>query len=640
MEDYLFEVIDTVSLEFTSSLQVEFKTANESINLLTIEADKATEKMEPAETYLNNYAKAVGFTLHRKRVVTDSNREVRQHTFKCSYSGESVSNQVIDLSRQRDLGEHNHQLQPDATLFAPKYRKLSSEILETIEFYVTKGNMGSKQILPLLTTHFSNHIIHKSDLYNTVQRFRRPINQYHGEVQKFVECLLQLKNQNLGWIVHIRIDLYDNRLLGVFWMSPLQQQYLIHYIDIIQTDNICQTNWFNMYLTLLVVVDNNIRTWLVAQSLSDDETTESYEWFFECLKNAIHNISPAVLFSDTKPALISAVALKLPEMHHFLCAFHIQENICKNLRSKLGRNFDEFYKEFLHMHNSTFEEDFFRKWSHLLNKYPQAQDYFNRALQGCIKLWTHCYQLKVFIAGIQSTQHVEVNLQLDYKNGFLEEQLDRPQVSIAALMKDIDISDIVEIWELIVSIHWYQDNLQDKKLNVLQQQSIEISTTFQQNTSSVIVSDLHIIKQIRDNDMFSAKSQQIVNKKVQYANEFGKMKKALNTALNLGYEKELINLITSFIDQKVSIYENFVIDPLVVKRHGWLPSKRLKSSSEDKSHKGLECNYSAINIQDPNLRTPLSNINSNIVDTISNIEENKRKYICNICGGTGHNAHT
>ncbi|CAG8825503.1 22890_t:CDS:1, partial [Cetraspora pellucida] len=117
----------------------------------------------------------------------------------------------------------------------------------------------------------------------------------------------------------------------------------------------------------------------------------------------------------------------------------------------------------------------------------------------------------------------------------------------------------------------------DKKLDVLQQQSIEISTTFQQNTSSVIVSDLHIIKQIRDNDMFSAKSQQIVNKKVRYANGFGKMKKALNTALDLGCEKELINLITSFIDQKVSIYENrnedsrsnqsellVVMDPLVV----------------------------------------------------------------------------
>ncbi|CAG8840003.1 24622_t:CDS:2, partial [Cetraspora pellucida] len=59
--------------------------------------------------------------------------------------------------------------------------------------------------------------------------------------------------------------------------------------------------------------------------------------FFECLINATHNISPAVLFSDAEP-----------------------ENIRKNLRSKLGGNFDEFYKEFLHTCNSTFEEDFFR----------------------------------------------------------------------------------------------------------------------------------------------------------------------------------------------------------------------------------------------------------------------------------------
>ncbi|CAG8835788.1 36202_t:CDS:2, partial [Racocetra persica] len=89
---YLFEVLDTVPSEFTSSPLVEFETANESIKLVTIEANEATEsleKMEPAETQLNNYAKAVEFTLRRKRVVTDSNGEVRRRTFECSYSGES-----------------------------------------------------------------------------------------------------------------------------------------------------------------------------------------------------------------------------------------------------------------------------------------------------------------------------------------------------------------------------------------------------------------------------------------------------------------------------------------------------------------------------------------------------------------------
>ncbi|CAG8551340.1 2264_t:CDS:2, partial [Racocetra persica] len=86
------KVLDTVPSEFTSSPPVEFETANESIKLVTIEADKATElleEMEPAESHLNNYAKAMEFTLRRKRVVTDSNREVRRRTFECSCSEES-----------------------------------------------------------------------------------------------------------------------------------------------------------------------------------------------------------------------------------------------------------------------------------------------------------------------------------------------------------------------------------------------------------------------------------------------------------------------------------------------------------------------------------------------------------------------
>src|SRR5260364_238608 len=114
------------------------------------------------------------------------------------------------------------------------------------------------------------------------------------------------------------------------------------------------------------------------------------------------------LFSNAKPALISAISLKLSKMHHFLCAFHIQENICKNLRSKLSGHYDKFYKEFLHTRNSTFEEDFHRRWLRLLDKYPQTNNYFNRTLQGCIRLWARCYQLKCFTAGAQSTQRVEV----------------------------------------------------------------------------------------------------------------------------------------------------------------------------------------------------------------------------------------
>ncbi|CAG8469233.1 9827_t:CDS:2 [Cetraspora pellucida] len=134
---------------------------------------------------------------------------------------------------------------------------------------------------------------------------------------------------------------------------------------------------------------------------------------------------------------------------------------------------------------------------------------------------------------------VKQESQLDYENSFLENQLDRPQISIIALIKDINPNDIVE---------------QDKELGL--QQSINISMTFQQKATDIIIPDLHIIEQIRNTNVNNTKGQQIANKKVRYANGFRKMKKALNTALNLSCEQELIDMVTYFVEQKKFELEN------------------------------------------------------------------------------------
>ncbi len=82
--------------------------------------------------------------------------------------------------------------------------------------------------------------------------------------------------------------------------------------------------------------------------MSEDETVESYEWFLDCVLHATNYILPICLFSDSDPALMKAVMSKIPNIHHFLCIFHIQENLRKNLASKLGQDYKSFYKDFLH----------------------------------------------------------------------------------------------------------------------------------------------------------------------------------------------------------------------------------------------------------------------------------------------------
>src|SRR5688572_18090525 len=118
-----------------------------------------------------------------------------------------------------------------------------------------------------------------------------------------------------------------------------------------------------MYLTMLIIVNNNTKSCLVTQCLLEDEIVESYEWFLDCILYATNQISPICLFSDADPALIKAIASKISNTYHFHCIFHIQKNLQKNLTNKLGQDYKSFYKDFLHAQNSLFEDDFHHHWT-------------------------------------------------------------------------------------------------------------------------------------------------------------------------------------------------------------------------------------------------------------------------------------
>ncbi|CAB5347084.1 unnamed protein product [Rhizophagus irregularis] len=119
------------------------------------------------------------------------------------------------------------------------------------------------------------------DLYNAIQKFKSPLTNRNGDAQNMINKLLKLKDQEPGWIIHIRLDSHNNRLVGLFWMFPNQHQF---------------------------VVNNNTKSRLIAQYLSEDKTIKSYEWFLDCFFQTTNNNSPVCLFTNADPALISAVA--------------------------------------------------------------------------------------------------------------------------------------------------------------------------------------------------------------------------------------------------------------------------------------------------------------------------------------------
>ena len=119
---------------------------------------------ELAETYLTDYAKQKGFCFCKKWWISDSidNTITRHRTYECSYTQTHEAEKVILAENRKDhnsgiigcpwhiniafpksansvrinsiIGKHNHDMNPLIAKIAPRYWKLTDEILEKTSF--------------------------------------------------------------------------------------------------------------------------------------------------------------------------------------------------------------------------------------------------------------------------------------------------------------------------------------------------------------------------------------------------------------------------------------------------------------------------------------------------------------------------
>ena len=92
---------------------------------------------------------------------------------------------------------------------------------------------------------------------------------------------------------------------------------------------------------------------------------------------------------------------------HLLCIFHIDLNLRKKLKGKLGNQFEEFHRKFYICRNSLCEELFECRWNQLIDKYPVASKYLSETLYVKKKSWAIPWVHKQFTTRAQSTQRIE-----------------------------------------------------------------------------------------------------------------------------------------------------------------------------------------------------------------------------------------
>ncbi|CAB4398453.1 unnamed protein product [Rhizophagus irregularis] len=155
------------------------------------------------------------------------------------------------------------------------------------------------------------------------------------------------------------------------------------------------------------LIDNNYKTRIVVNAIIEDETLDTYRWIFDTILTET-GVYPRVIFTDSDPSMIHSIKEIYPNTQHLLCIFHIDLNLRKKLKGKLGSQFEEFHHKFYVCRNSLCDEELFEcKWNQLVNQYPAAAKYLSESLYVKKESWAIPWVYKQFTTGAQSTQRIE-----------------------------------------------------------------------------------------------------------------------------------------------------------------------------------------------------------------------------------------
>jgi len=381
---------------------------------------------------MENYGKKHGFTIIKKRLLRHDDQSIKHRGFGCEFGGRHKPKKGVDINEHRDRKSkrqecpwkanfncpknsnnitlttfnncHNHVLLSNTEEYSTKYRCIPEDVLKEIQFFTENGNLPISIQRKLLKARFPTSSILDCDLTNAIQKFKVKPDEVH-DASNLLKTLIQNKSNDPGWFVEFQLN-DENRLTRLFWMSPSQIALWLEYHDVVLNDNTAKTNRYNMPLSLFLIVDNNTKSRLVAQSLVSDEMVETYKWILECTKKATMT-EPMVFVTDADPAMDAAVVQIYDTAYPIHCIFHISENLPKNLKAKLGNEYDSFVRDFFLCRNSLCEELFHQRWAKLIEKYPNANHYLMRALFPSRKSWARAFTSSMFTAGMQTTSRVE-----------------------------------------------------------------------------------------------------------------------------------------------------------------------------------------------------------------------------------------
>jgi MULE transposase domain len=302
---------------------------------------------------------------------------------------------------------HNHPALLEDEL--PPYFPPSNEQKSLVQELVPLRNLTRRDVHTMLKSRFPERpltLTQVSNLLDAAKRAKRNrVQDIGGDMVAMVTLLLQKKQEDGRWVVHVEVDAETSRFRRLFWMSPSQVGLAHRFGDVIVNDVTLMRNQYNVPLNVWVVIDQQFKSRNIAYALHTSETIEDHRWVLDHLFSILPPHPSRVYFSDADLALDNVLSTK--DVWHGLCLHHLSGNIAKNLAPVLGVLFQPFLTAFWQVYHAVSPAAFERRWQKLLEDFPRSRDYLQRVLYPTRERWGWPWVAGRFTCAVRTSGRVE-----------------------------------------------------------------------------------------------------------------------------------------------------------------------------------------------------------------------------------------
>ncbi|CAL4170273.1 unnamed protein product [Meganyctiphanes norvegica] len=270
--------------------------------------------------------------------------------------------QKLELTKLQS--KHNHEMHQAIFENLPQQRKLDPETSEKTKM-ILSCDANKKKVQHHL--HSQGIKVQIQDLNNLMKNEGEKSNDYE-KVKNLVDSYDNLDCQYL---------LNENVCTGVFLQTEKMKKTFEAYPEIIFIDATYKLNQLNMKLYVMMCMDGNGESEVIALAFVSSDDRETLAWFADCfVKRNPNFVKVQCIMSDKDMTERDVMKTYFPGVHLLICSFHVLRNLRREVTAKkrdMNQEEEKFALEILQGMVYAIDEESYNSKRELLVKFSSTK---------------------------------------------------------------------------------------------------------------------------------------------------------------------------------------------------------------------------------------------------------------------------